>query len=156
MKKTAYVLLVFFNHVPFLGLCICKHTIWMLVKWTIIIILQVCTINYNYMMYGSWDMEHDRHNFLSFRTIFCSFTPLTTQKIKTLKKWKKSTWRYYHFTKVCHKWQSHDVWFLRDWAWQSHFGLFFAFYPPNNMKNQNFEKIKKKHLEILSFYICVP
>ena len=31
---------------------------------------------YNHMMYGSWDMEHDRENFLSFWTIFCPFAPL--------------------------------------------------------------------------------
>ena len=40
-------------------------------------------------MYSSWDIECDRHNFLSFWTIFCPFTPLTTRKIKILKKWKK-------------------------------------------------------------------
>ena len=27
------------------------------------------------MIYGSWDIKHDRQNFLSFRTIFCPFTP---------------------------------------------------------------------------------
>ena len=52
-----------------------------------IIILHMCTINDNHMMYGSWDMEHNRHNFLSFWTIFCPFTPLWTQKIKILEKW---------------------------------------------------------------------
>ena len=31
-----------------------------------IIILHICTINDNHMMYGSWDMERNRHNFLSF------------------------------------------------------------------------------------------
>ena len=41
------------------------------------------------MMYSSWDIEHDGQNFLSFWTIFCPFTPLTTQKIKILKNWKK-------------------------------------------------------------------
>ena len=30
---------------------------------------------------------------------------------------------------------------------------FLPFYPPNSPKNQNFEKLKK-HLEILSFYMC--
>ena len=55
-----------------------------------IIILHMCTINDNHMMYGSWDMEHDRHNFLSFSTVFCPFTPLTTKKINILKKWKRS------------------------------------------------------------------
>ena len=29
-----------------------------------------------------------------------------------------------------------------------------SFYPPNNPKNQNFEKMKK-HLKIISFYKCV-
>ena len=51
-----------------------------------IIILQMCTINGNHMMYGSWDMEHDEQNFSSFWTIFYPFTLLTTQKIKILKK----------------------------------------------------------------------
>ena len=54
-----------------------------------IIILQKCTINDNHMTYGSWDMKRDGQNFLSFWTVFCPFTPLTTQKIKILKHWKK-------------------------------------------------------------------
>ena len=48
----------------------------------------ISTTNDDQMMYDSWDMEYHRQNFLSFRTIFCPFTPLT-QKIKILKKWKK-------------------------------------------------------------------
>ena len=35
------------------------------------------------------------------------------------------------------------------------FGPFFALLPPNNPKNQNFEKMKKS-LEISSFYTSVP
>ena len=54
-----------------------------------IIILRLHTINDDHMMYGSWDMECHRQNFLPFQTIFCPFTTLTTQKIKILKKWKK-------------------------------------------------------------------
>ena len=77
----------------------------------------MCTINDNHMMYGSWDMEHNKHNFLSFWTNFCPFTPFSTQKIKILKKWK-NTCRYYHFTHVYHKWQSHDLRFLKYGAWQ--------------------------------------
>ena len=38
--------------------------------------------NDNHMMYGSWNMKPNRHNFLSFWAIFCIFTLLTTQKIK--------------------------------------------------------------------------
>ena len=53
-----------------------------------IIILHICTKNHNHIMYGSWDMEPDRQNFLSFWTIFCTFIPLTTWKIKISNKWK--------------------------------------------------------------------
>ena len=49
----------------------------------------MCTINDNHMMYSSWDMKCDRI-FLSFWTVFCLFTPPNKQKIKILKKWKKS------------------------------------------------------------------
>ena len=41
------------------------------------------------MMYGSSDMECNRQNFLSFWTISCSFTLLTTQKNENLEKMKK-------------------------------------------------------------------
>ena len=55
-----------------------------------IIVLHTCTINDNHMIYSSCDMKHYRHfgPFLSFWAIFCPFTKLTTQKLKTLKKWK--------------------------------------------------------------------
>ena len=43
----------------------------------------------DHMRRGSWDIKLDRQNFLSFQAIFCPFIPLTTQKIKILKKWKK-------------------------------------------------------------------
>ena len=55
------------------------------------IILHMCTINDNHMMYGSWYMECDKQNFLSFWTVFCSFTHLTTEKIKFKKKKEKET-----------------------------------------------------------------
>ena len=55
-----------------------------------IIILHMCTKNYDQVMYGSWDMVRDRCNcYFWFWAIFCLFTPLTAQKIKILKKWKK-------------------------------------------------------------------
>ena len=85
---------------------------------------------------------------LLFWTVFCPFTTLTTQKIKILKKWKKNTGRYYHFPYVYQKWQSYDVWFLRYRAQQTKSFVildhFLPFYPINNLKNQNFEKMKKK------------
>ena len=54
-----------------------------------IIILHMCTMNDNHMMYSFWDIKCNGQYFLSFWTIFCTFIPLTTQKIKILKKWKK-------------------------------------------------------------------
>ena len=55
-----------------------------------IIILQMFTINDCLIIYGFSDMECNRQNFLSFWTVFCPFTPLTTRKINILKNWKKS------------------------------------------------------------------
>ena len=54
-----------------------------------LITLNMCIIYDNHMMYYFWDMEQDTQNFLSFWTIFCPFTPLTTQKIRILKKSKQ-------------------------------------------------------------------
>ena len=45
-------------------------------------ILNRCTINDNHMMHGYWDMDCDGQNFLSIWGIFYSFTPLTSQEIK--------------------------------------------------------------------------
>ena len=36
-----------------------------------------------------------------------------------------------------------------------HFGLFFAFLPPNNPKYENFEKMKKAPVNIIILHICI-
>ena len=54
-----------------------------------IIILHKCTKNHDHMLYYAWDMAHDRCNYFSFCAIFCPLTPLTAQKMKISKKWKK-------------------------------------------------------------------
>ena len=51
------------------------------------IILHMCKLIAKYDIHNSWDMEGNQQNFLSFWTIFCSWTP-QTPKIKILKKWK--------------------------------------------------------------------
>ena len=107
----------------------------------------MCTMNDNHMMYGSWDIECDWLIFLSFWTIFC---PLTTWKIRILKKWKKNTCRYYDFTYVYHKWQ---LWCVKDIIF-CQFGPFFALLPTNNLKNQNFEKLKKRPRDIIILHKC--
>ena len=52
------------------------------------IILYMCTINENHMMYVFWDKKHDRQTFLSFWAILCFFTPLPTPKILNFEKLK--------------------------------------------------------------------
>ena len=122
-----------------------------------IIILQMCVKNHNHMIYSSWDTEWDRQNILSFWTIFYSFTPLTTRKIKLWKN-EKNTWRYYHFTHAYHKWQSYNVWFKRYELWWKFFFVildcFLPFYPHNNPKNQDFQKMKKIPGDIIILYMC--
>ena len=76
--------------------------------WTDIIILHIWTINNNQMIYGSWEKECYRDNFLSFWTVFCPFTPYGKKKKK-----EKNIWRYYNFINVYHKWHSYYVWILR-------------------------------------------
>ena len=79
-----------------------------------IIILHSCAKNCDRMLYCSWDTAHDTCNFyFPFWAIFCPFTPLTDQKIKISKKWKKKTWRYHHFKHVYQKLWLDNAWFLR-------------------------------------------
>ena len=60
------------------------------------IILHMCNIMGNHMMYGSWDIEHNRHKFFWFWIIFCPFYLPTTWKMK------KKHLEIYHFTQVYH------------------------------------------------------
>ena len=58
-----------------------------------IIILHMCTKNYDQMMYGSWDIMCDRCNYFSFWSIFYSLTSVTCKKIKIFEK----TWSMFHY-----------------------------------------------------------
>ena len=53
------------------------------------IILHECTKNHDNMLHYSWDIVHDRWNYFLFWAVFLPFYPLTAQKIKLSKKWKK-------------------------------------------------------------------
>ena len=116
-----------------------------------IIILCLCTTNGNHMVYGSWDTESNRQNFLSFWTSFFPFTRLATQKSKILKKWKKRLEILSFYTCVP-QWKLYDVWFLRSWyyaeIWSTKdnlfviLGYFLPFYPIKNPKNQTFENLE--------------
>ena len=76
-------------------------------------------VYHKWQSYDVWFLRYQAQQtefFVILEHFFCLFTPLTTQKIKILKKWK-NPWGYYYFTYVYHKWQSYNVWFLRYEAW---------------------------------------
>ena len=96
--------------------------------------------------------------------VSCHFGPffalLPSQQPEKLKFWKteQKALRYYHFTHVYHKWQSYDVWFLRYEVWRTEFFVildhFLPFYPYNNPKTLNFEKLKKVPGDIIILQKC--
>ena len=112
-------------------------------------------VYHKWQSYDAWFLRYWAWETGSFWTIFCPYTPLTTQKIRILKSEKKA-WRYYHFTNAHNKWQSYDVWFLRYEAWWTEFFVildhFFHFYPPKNLKNENFKKMKKNPGDIITLH----
>ena len=142
-----------------------------------IIFLHMCTINENHMICGFWNMGHNWQKFLSFWTIVCPFTPLTSWTIKIMRKLKKNkhTWRYYHFTHVYHNWKS---WFMVPGIWSTrqnfcHWAIFCPFIPltiwkitilkrwkkqtpptpPYNTENQNHEEKEKKPWDITILHV---
>ena len=94
-----------------------------------IIILHKCTINENHMMYGSWDMECDRQNFLSFWTAFCPFTPITTGKIRILKKWTICLEITLHKWTKNHDHMLHGSWNMAHTGCKCYFSFWAIFCP---------------------------
>ena len=113
-----------------------------------IIILHMCTLNDNHMMYGPRDTKCNWQNFLSFWTIFCPFTPLITQKIKILKKWKNLLKISSFYTSVpkiiiiCYTLP--EMWCVTDLT-IFHFGLFFALLKPKKSKFRENEKNARRY-----------
>ena len=112
-----------------------------------IIILHKCSKNRDHKLYSSWYMKCSRQNFLSFWVLFCPFTPLTTQINQNFEKMKKSLeiWSFYTSVPkimiICYT--VPEIRSMTDVIVIFHFGLFFAFVPPNIPKNQNLHKMKK-------------
>ena len=103
--------------------------------------------------------EFDRHNFLSFWVIFCTFTQLLTRKIKIWKNIKR-TCRYYTFTYAHHKSRSYDVWFLKYKVQTPKFfvilDLFFFFCPLTLLTTTKPKiwKNKKMPADIIILHLC--
>ena len=118
------------------------------------IILQMCTINDNHMMYGSWDMEYDRKKFSSFWTVFCSFT--NNPENQNFWKNERNGDIILHMCPINDNHMMYGSWNMEHHGSFCHFGPFCALLPrQQSEKKQNFEKWKK-HLKISSLYTCVP
>ena len=107
----------------------------------------MCIINDDHMMYGSWDMECDKQNVLSFWAIFCPFTSLNNPENQNLKKMKKKTPVYniiLHTGTVNNKHMMYGSWDIEcnRQNFSSPWTIFLPFYPTSNPKNQTFEKWK--------------
>ena len=106
------------------------------------IILHFCTTNSHHVMFGSQYMKCDRI-FLSFCTIFSPFTPLATQKIETLKNWKKDleiSSFYICAPQMTITWcMVHQIWSTIDRILDN-----FLPYPTNNPEIEIFKKPKKQ------------
>ena len=120
-----------------------------------IIILQMCTKNHNHMMYGSWDMECDRQNFLSLWTISCPFsTPPMDPENQNFEKLKRALEDIIILQMFSIN-DSHMIYGFSDMECNKifcHFGQFSALLP----QQSKFWKTEKNPRKISSFYTSVP
>ena len=118
------------------------------------IILHKCTKNYDHMLYSSWDMARDLCNsYFSFWPFF--FCPLTAQKTKISKKWKKSLEIdiiILHVPKIMIRWCTvPEIWCATDGGqtdkqkkWHIEAGA-----PPKNCKNKETYFLESKSFNIV-------
>ena len=110
--------------------------------------------------YNAWFLRYwaQRAEFSGILYHFLPFYALNNLKNENFEKFFKKAWKYSHFTHVCHKWQSYDVWFLTHEEWQTEFFVILdcslPFYSTNNPKNQNFGKLKKTTGDIIILHKC--
>ena len=90
---------------------------------------------------------------------FLPFHPLNSSKNKKFKKMKKTP----GYIIILHKFtKNHDcicytvleIWCVTDVIVIFHFGLLFALLPPNNLKNENFNKMKNTLGDIIILQKC--
>ena len=136
-----------------------KPKFWKMKKFAgDIIILYICTKNHNHMMYGSWYTERDRDNFLSFWTIFCTFTPLTHPKNQDFEKMKKTS-RDIIILHICTINDSHMMHVSGDIEcngqnFLSFWSVFCFFTPLTTQKNKVLKKMEKLPGDIIILHRC--
>ena len=104
-----------------------------------------------WLMYGSWDIECNRQNFLSFWTIFCPFNPSDNQMMYGSWDMKHDRQNRTAWQKSVTVWQkSMTVWQKSVTVWQN------SVTEPLTTQKVKILKNWKNHVEISSFYISVP
>ena len=126
------------HFLPFITLLTPK--IWKKCKKMEIFSFYTCTITEDHMMYGSWDIRHNRV-FCHFGLFFCR---LSLQPWKILKKWNKCLEISFYTCipqmttlrcMVLEIWSTTEFFVILDYL--------LPFYLPKNPENQNFERMKK-------------
>ena len=102
-------------------------------------------------------MECDRQNVLSLWTVFCPFTPHMDPENQNFEKMKK-TLEDIIILQMFTINDSRMIYGFSDRVHQTKFFVilehFVLFYLPNNLKNQNFEKLKKTPGDIINLHKC--
>ena len=109
-------------------------------------------------MYGSWYMACNRQKFLSLWATICPFTYQNNPEKQNFDTRKKMPGDII-ILHMCTINDDHMMSGSRDMKCNRtfcHYRPFLPIYPTNNSKNQNFQKMKTKQLEISSFYTSVP
>ena len=99
-------------------------------------------------------MVHDRcYCCFSFWAIFCPFTPLTAQKMKISKKWRKCQEISSFYTLVPKVmiigYTVPEIWCMAHVILFLILSYFLPFYPSNSPKNENFKRMKKTPGDII-------
>ena len=111
--------------------------------------------NFEKMKKNCWKYHHFTHVHQKPQSYAVQFLRYGVRHIFVI---LKNTWKFYPFTHVHHKSRSYDVWFMRYKVQRTKFivilGNFLPSDPPNNPKNQNFEKILKNPGNIIILHLC--
>ena len=137
--------------------CLTTRKIKILKKWKMhgeIIIFHICTINDNYIMYASWDVEHDRQNFFGILDRF--FALLPSKQLKKSKFWKNEKMHgdiiISHMCTINGNHMMYGFWGIKQDG-QNFLTFWTSFCPFTPLKTPKINILKKlkKSLEILSF-----